>query len=411
MTPTTDPGKRIPKSLNTEANLIGSYTLTDAAVALTPGVIVVLGFQWLIPPGPDSQAGGYSFTLSMLVLPLAGVGVLPGARSCYLLPYTSSLGWLQAALGFHRSERDLDFELACTETRFERAHLSRNAPERQDGTLVGLVEVSAPLLALATPSEWAAHTSAFADFCNTTLEYPIQIYSTTRAFDVDSYLSTYEDRLSDPDVLANPRLGALIEGYIEWYETELASREMTIREHYVIVSVHPDSLTFESNSILQKASALPSLECSPAYSTEHTIETGVRRSHSTYSTSAAGALHPDYEASRARTPSESTPKPQSPSSATSGEPTTTHVRRMVSSERTHSLLHEDANEPPRQALKLACHHCEHNHSRSNRHRDRRRPGSLHTKTLPREEDATRIPEREEDSSSAESDVDGPRVYC
>jgi len=194
----------------------------------------------------------------MLVLPLAGVGVLLGSTFVLLTPpYTSSLGWLQAALGFHRSERDLDFELACTETRFERAHLSRNALERQDGTLVGLVEVSAPLLALATPSEWAAHTSAFADFCNTTLEYPIQIYSTTRAFDVDSYLSTYEDRLSDPDVLANPRLGALIEGYIEWYETELASREMTIREHYVIVSVHPDSLTFESNSILQKASALP----------------------------------------------------------------------------------------------------------------------------------------------------------
>ncbi len=258
MTPTTDPGKRIPKSLNTEANLIGSYTLTDAAVALTPGVIVVLGFQWLIPPGLGFSLAGYSFTLSMLTLPLAAVGVLLGGVFVLLTPsYTSSLGWLQAALGFHRGERELDFEMACGETRFERAHLHRNAIERQDGALIGLVEVSAPLLALATPSEWAAHTRAFADFCNTTLEYPIQIYSTTRAFDVDSYLSTYEDRLSDPDVLANPRLSSLIEGYIEWYETELASREMTIREHYVIVSVHPDSLTFESNSILQKAITLP----------------------------------------------------------------------------------------------------------------------------------------------------------
>jgi hypothetical protein len=55
-----NPAKRIPKSLGTDANLLGTYTLTDLAVGLLPGVIVVLVTQIVLPSslrvgGPPSS--------------------------------------------------------------------------------------------------------------------------------------------------------------------------------------------------------------------------------------------------------------------------------------------------------------------------------------------------------------------
>lgn len=253
-----DPGKRIPKSLNTDAGIIGGYTLADVALALSPGVAVVLVFQWVL--SPSLTLGGYG--LDSLVLPLAGVGVLVGSVFVVLTPgYTSSLGWLAAALGYHRRESTHEHASAREQTRYERVHADQNAIERADGTLVAPIEVSAPMLALATPGEWQQHAESFAEFCNTTLEFPLQIYSTTRDVPVEEYLGHYEDRLSDPDVSGNPRLEALIREYIEWYETELASREMTIREHYAIVTLHPRDLSMNGgrDSPLARLSRLPVL--------------------------------------------------------------------------------------------------------------------------------------------------------
>jgi hypothetical protein len=112
-------------------------------------------------------------------------------------------------------------------------------------------------MALATEQEWATKTDDFADFLNTAVEFPIQIYSTTQAFPVDEYLGRYESRLDDPDVTANPALGRLIENYVSWYRTDLAERRMTIRDHYVIVSVSPDEVQFGRESHAQKLAVLP----------------------------------------------------------------------------------------------------------------------------------------------------------
>lgn len=252
-TPHTDPSKRIPKSLNTDANLIGSYSLADVALALFPGVIVVLCTQLLFS---SAVVAGYS--IQTLTLPIAGVAILFGTILVSLTPnYSSSIDWLQMVLSFHSNETEHEHDETSAYTQVERVHPDHEAIERTDGTLVGLVQVEPPNMALATGDEWARKADAFEDFLNTVVEFPIQIYSTTQDFPVEDYLGHYEARLQDADVKANPQLRALIENYIEWYETDLEQRQMTIRDHYVIVTVAPDEVQFEHDSVIWNLAKFP----------------------------------------------------------------------------------------------------------------------------------------------------------
>lgn len=253
---TTDPAKRVPKSIGTDAKLFGSYTLTDLAVGLFPGVAVVLLTQLVLPP--TASIAGYS--VQTVALPLAIGAILVGGVFVYLTPsYTSSLDWFTAMLSFHNRTTEHGHEASKEYTQVERVHPDVGAIERTDGAFVGVIEVDPPMLALATDDEWAQKTDAFQEFLNTTVAFPVQFYSTTRSFPVDEYLGRYETRLEDPDVKANPELRALIENYIDWYQTELADRQMTIRDHYVIVPVTPAEVQFERESIVDQLASVPLL--------------------------------------------------------------------------------------------------------------------------------------------------------
>lgn len=154
----SNPTKRIPKSLGTEAKLFGTYTLTDLAVALLPGVAVVLLFQVAVP---SSLTVG-SFRVQALTLPLAGVAILVGALFVYLTPsYTTALDWLSTFLSFQRQSDELSHEDAKEYTHLERVHPDRDAIERTDGALVGMAQVDPPTMALATDDEWAETAESF----------------------------------------------------------------------------------------------------------------------------------------------------------------------------------------------------------------------------------------------------------
>ncbi|WP_435102417.1 hypothetical protein [Halarchaeum sp. P4] len=240
-----DPSKRIPKSLATTATLVGNYTLADAAVALIPAVVVVLCFQLVVP----SDLAVWGYRVHDAALPLVGLGVLLGCAVVALTPtYTSSFDWLRTLAGFYRRPRTQTHTEAGMETRIERVHPEHDALERTDGTVIGLVRVDPPSMALATDAEWTQKAQAFRGFLDTVVEFPIQLYATTRPFPVDAYLAHYEDRLTDPDVRANPQLARLIEEYIAWYGAELDARQMTIRDHYVIVGVAPHDVRFEAGT-------------------------------------------------------------------------------------------------------------------------------------------------------------------
>jgi hypothetical protein len=252
--PDNNPAKRVPKSLGTETKLLGSYTLADAALALFPGVLVVLGAQLLVPS--SLTVGGYA--ARTLALPFAVLAIAGGALFVYLTPeYTSSLEWLGTFIGYRTSDRTLEHHAAGDLTLVERIHPGSNAIERTDGAMLGLVQVDPPSMALATEAAWRRTAEGFEDFLNTTAAFPIQIYSTTRPFPVGEYLSHYEARFEDADVRANPRLAALIEHYLDWYERDLEDRRMTIRDHYVIIAVTPEEIQFEQESLVQRLADVP----------------------------------------------------------------------------------------------------------------------------------------------------------
>jgi hypothetical protein len=256
MSSPTDPAKRIPKSLGTDTQFLGKYSLTDLAVAGLPGVLVVLGTQVLIPPSLTVQG----VPVSALTIPLAAIAVAFGGLFVYLTPsYTNSLDWLGLFVDFRRSETEVAHEAAKEYTHVERIYPRYDAIERTDRALVGAVQVAPPTMALATDEEWAQKTEAFQDFVNTTVEFPVQIYSTTQPFPADEYVGRYEDRLSDPDVKSNEKLQALIEHYVDWYDRELAQRQMTIRDHYVLIPVRPEEVRFERASLLEKLAGIPIL--------------------------------------------------------------------------------------------------------------------------------------------------------
>ena len=248
--------KRIPKSLGTDTKLLGSYTLTDAAVALLPGVVIVLVTQILVPHS-FSVAG---YRPQQVMLPLAAIAIAAGAVFVYLTPaYTTSLEWVTSLLRFRAAPSHEAHDTAAEHTQIERVYPDHDAIERQDGAVFGLVQVSPPSMALATDEEWAAKTDSFQNFLNTTVTFPIQVFSTTRPFPVETYLDRYRSRLDDPDVQANPRLERLIEEYIDWYERDLAARQMTIRDHYVVVPVTPGEVQFSRGSLLAPLCNLPVL--------------------------------------------------------------------------------------------------------------------------------------------------------
>ncbi|WP_158055624.1 hypothetical protein [Halorussus halophilus] len=249
-----DPTKRIPKSLGTDSKLFGRYTLTDLSVALLPGVLVLLVMQVVLPA--SLTIAGYR--VQTLTLPIAGLAIAFGGLFVFLTPsYASSVDWLETFARFHTSSTEHNHEQAKQYTQVERVHPERDAIERTDGTFIGLVQVNPPTMALATDEEWQAKASAFRDFLNTTVEFPIQIYSTTQSFPVEEYLNRYRSRLNDRDVQSNPQLAALIEHYTGWYEAELDERQMTIRDHYVVVTVAPREVQFERESLSQKLTDLP----------------------------------------------------------------------------------------------------------------------------------------------------------
>ncbi len=252
----TDSTKRIPKSMGTDAKLFSTYTLTDLAVALVPGVMVVLVLQVLLPT--TATIGGVR--LQTFTLPFVGVAVAIGAVFVYLTPaYTTSLDWVVTFIGYQRAEAELTHEDAKAYTHVERVHPEIDAVERTDGAFVGFVRVRPPTMALATDEEWGRTAEAFREFCNTAVQFPVQLYATTQPFPIEEYLGRYESRLSDPDVKDNPNLGSLIENYVEWYASDLEERRMTIRDHYVVVPVTPAEVHFEEASLTQKLAMVPLL--------------------------------------------------------------------------------------------------------------------------------------------------------
>lgn len=249
------PGARIPKALTDERRLFGSYTLRDLVVVALPAVGVVLATRIL-----PASLTVWGVSIHTLAVPVGVVAIGLGALFVYLAPaYTDSVTWVRNFLSYQYSDKDRAHDAAKQYTQVERVFPEHDAIERSDGTIVGAVQVAPATMALATGEEWAAKADDFQDFVNTTVEFPIQIYSTTQSFPVDEYIAHFEQRRTDPDMKANPRLQTLLDEYVDWYRDELQERQMAIREHYVLVPVTAKEVQFAPESLKRQLVTVPYL--------------------------------------------------------------------------------------------------------------------------------------------------------
>ena len=252
----SDPTRRIPKKLGESDEFWRGYTLDDLLVGGTPFIVAVLLTAYVIPP--EYRYLGYI---------LAFFGLVLGALAVYATPdHMTASEWVSTYAHHIRRPEEVehvryDFESVREQTDFpesrafevsqrtqeltdvKRVHKDRDAVERTDGTFVGAVRVEPANMALATDRRWRENVSAFADFFNNSVEWSLQMYSTTTEFPIEEYLRRRERRLDDDDVSGNPVFRRLIEEWLDWYPRELEARGTNIREHYIIVPVRRDEVT------------------------------------------------------------------------------------------------------------------------------------------------------------------------
>jgi len=123
------------------------------------------------------------------------------------------------------------------EIHIERIHKQGGAVERTDGAVVGAVKVDPANMALAANREWEQIVNDWEGYLDNTVDYPIQIYSTTKTFPVEEYMSQYNSRLNDPDVKNRPVLKALIQSFTSWYSEYLGYQGTNQREFYIVIAV------------------------------------------------------------------------------------------------------------------------------------------------------------------------------
>lgn len=252
----SDVGKRIPNAIGTGTYAIGTYTLTDLAVGSLPGILVILLLQFFVSPA--TTVAGYRVTA--MTLPLAGLAMAGGALIVFLTPdHLTTAQWLGMAVGFQTRSTRLPHDATVEQTQVEAMYPDEGVIERTDGALVGFLQVTPPPMALATDDEWARKSGDFREFLNTVIDFPIQVYSTTQPFPVESYLDQFESRRTDPDVQSNPQLARLLDEYVSWYRRQHSRQGMTTRDHYVIVAVTPSEVRFEREGVWRSLASLPAL--------------------------------------------------------------------------------------------------------------------------------------------------------
>ncbi|MFW5929043.1 MAG: hypothetical protein ACOCT0_01295, partial [Halobacteriota archaeon] len=251
----SDPTRRVPKKLGKSDEFWRGYTLDDLLVGGTPFMLAVLLTAYVLPANLRNL--GYA---------LAAVGLVLGALAVYATPdYMTASEWVSTYAHYLHRPKEVahvryDFDsrreqLDLPESGFheldertqdltdvERVHVDHDSVERVDGAYVGAVRVEPANMALATDRRWRDNVSAFADFFNNSVEWSVQLYSTTAEFPVDEYLRRRERRLEDDDVAGNPIFRRLVEEWLDWYPRELEARGTNMREHYVVVPVRRDEV-------------------------------------------------------------------------------------------------------------------------------------------------------------------------
>jgi len=148
-------------------------------------------------------------------------------------------------------------------------HLSRveriypHAIERTDGALVGALAVEPANLALEDQEAWSNAVSSLAEFVNSGIEFPVQIYITNRELAQDEFVRAHRRRLRDADVRSRPILKRLVEHFVAENVDDagdIDAAPIDVREYYLVTAVSDADVEGHgqaSDSVLAYLAELP----------------------------------------------------------------------------------------------------------------------------------------------------------
>lgn len=265
--------RKIPKSIGNNDTFRG-YQTEDLVMGLIPlGLIIVL--VQVFPEHIQEQ----------ITLPAMLIGLIAGGVLIAITPeHLSTREWLESIFhhifrpkrvehvsissGVAREQKDMVTETKIYQmeqrtqeiTRLEKIHRNGGAIERDDRVMVGAIKVDPANMALANNRRWQSMVSEWEGYLNNSVEYPLQIYATSRPFPVEDYINHYQGRINDPDITNRPILQELLSNFLDWYPEYLSWQGTNQREYYVIVPVSSDELIgadSDEESPLEKLSKLP----------------------------------------------------------------------------------------------------------------------------------------------------------
>ncbi|MGQ3414459.1 VirB4 family type IV secretion system protein [Natrinema sp. LN54] len=224
--------RKIHQSLGGTTAFFQGYTIGELMLFLTVAFVTVIAATF-VPAALTIPVLGFGIMLTILLF------LLHKVKPDYLW----LTEWLVARFGWaiknkeytHGGEDNSEVRYL---TRLNRVY--PHAIERTDGALVGAMKVEPANMALEDDEAWVKAVQSLSEFVNSTVDFPVKIYITSREIDEDDVVREHQNRLSDADVRSRPVLKRLLEEYVAANTNEngdIDSETTTIREYYLITAV------------------------------------------------------------------------------------------------------------------------------------------------------------------------------
>ncbi|MFB1066247.1 VirB4 family type IV secretion system protein [Natrinema sp. H-ect4] len=229
--------RKIHQSLGGTTAFFRGYTIGELMLFLAVAFVTVVAATF-VPAALTIPVLGFGIMLTILLFLLHKVK----PRYLWLTEWLAArFGWAIKNKEYtHGGEDNSEVRYL---TRLQRVY--PHAVERTDGALVGAMQVEPANMALEDDDAWAKAVQSLSEFGNSTVDFSVKIYITSREVDDDDVVREHQDRLGDADVRSRPVLKRLLEKYVTANTTEsgdIDSETTTIREYYLITAVNDDDV-------------------------------------------------------------------------------------------------------------------------------------------------------------------------
>ncbi len=267
-----DPAKQIPEGLSQTENIWG-YSRSEIVTVIACLFLGMLLTSFLPPSletlGPFLLFGGFVFGVLLVFItpnhlePTEWLGSMT-----HYFGRPKKVPHLSLTDELAREQKDSITETKIYElnertqeiTWVEKIHRNVDAVERIDGAFVGAIKVESANMALASDQSWQRMIDEWQSYLDHTLEYPVQIYATSKQFPVDDYIGHYQGRINDSDIQNRPILQELLRDFMSWYPQYLSYQGTRQKEYYLLFTVKRDEVIgsdMEQQTVTEQLMELP----------------------------------------------------------------------------------------------------------------------------------------------------------